>query len=547
MAELNVTPQLTITDDTVVDAAVLNQLAQPGVALEPESIVPGDIDMDALKAAVSDSLRIVNWLPWGNFGAETFRGVTVACPVNVRTPVAAGWWVLPVGASITAERVAEAPDAKSTTCLRMPGIAALTSTSAGTYLPPSLTEQLAEEITVSAWVRQQSAGGMDVQLVLEGSSTLGSETALNAAVPLVASVTAPSGTWTRVSWTFEGSDVTGWKNGCQMSFKSNAALTGPATYLQIAQVQIEIGAMGPYQRPLPRERHAPVAVPVLAETAGGVRLAVVANETGDTRALEMPPVSMIDPVLTWRWNADNVTGFPYWKDNGTSKYLFSYTGGEQTVTVPAGRTKMRVKLWGAPGGQETLAGVPIKGGSGGYTAGEITVTPGTVYKVIVGAPGRVSIAAGAGAGTGFGGADRPVPPAGTYGAGGGGLTGIFTDGAAITAADAVRAVFIAGGGAGASDQPGGVVRYAGGNDGSAAGGTMAGTTAVGAADGYGGGGGGWKGGGVGQGGSGFLAAGATGTALTTGGLSLPNAGDTDYAASAGAAERLALAVIEFLP
>lgn len=545
MGTLNVTPQLTVTDETVVDAAVLNQLAQPGVAIEAESIVPADIDMDALKLAVSDSLRNVNWLPWGNFGAETFRGATVACPVNVRTPVAAGWWVLPTGASITAERTAEAPDAKSTTCLRMPGIAALTSVQAGTYLPPQLTEQLAEEITVSAWIRQQSAGGMDVNLVLEGSQTLNSQTSLHPAVTLIANVTAPSGTWTRVQWTFEGADVTGWKNGCQMSIKSNAALTGPATYLQVAQVQVEIGTMGPYLRPLPREPHAPVAVPVLAEFTAGVRLAVVVNETGDLRLMDMPPTSMIDPQLSWRWNADYVSGFPYWKDNGTSKYVFAYTGNDQTVTVPAGRTKMRVKAWGAGGGEETAGGVLFYGGTGGYTSAEITVVPATVYRVVVGAPGRVGSGAGAGSYYGFGGLERAVPPAATWGAGGGGLSGVFTTGAAITDADAARAVLVAGGGGGATGLPAPI--RPGGNDGSATGLTMRGASVVAEPDGYGAGGGGYKGGARAQGGSGYIIAGATATTLTTGGSSVPNSSDADYTGSAGASGMPGLVVIEFLP
>jgi hypothetical protein len=54
---------------------------------------------------------------------------------------------------------------------------------------------------------------------------------------------------------------------------------------------------------------------------------------------------------------------------------FSYTGKEQTVTVPAGVTSMHVGATGAPGGASGLS----SGGRGAVVSGEVPVTPGALY------------------------------------------------------------------------------------------------------------------------------------------------------------------------
>src|ERR1700691_841394 len=57
---------------------------------------------------------------------------------------------------------------------------------------------------------------------------------------------------------------------------------------------------------------------------------------------------------------------------------FTYSGGDQTFTVPSGITSLDVRMWGAGGG-----GIDpgyflnqYSGGGGGYTTGKAAVTPG---------------------------------------------------------------------------------------------------------------------------------------------------------------------------
>ncbi len=92
---------------------------------------------------------------------------------------------------------------------------------------------------------------------------------------------------------------------------------------------------------------------------------------------------------------------------------FEYTGGEQTLVVPAGVTSVHVTAVGGRGG-----GAFTGGGAGGAAAeveGELSVTPGETLYVEVGGNGRSELEGGGGGFNG-GGSGAPIP----FGAGGGG-------------------------------------------------------------------------------------------------------------------------------
>ena len=72
-----------------------------------------------------------------------------------------------------------------------------------------------------------------------------------------------------------------------------------------------------------------------------------------------------------------------------TRYVFTYTGGDQSFTVPANVTWIYVKLWGAGGGAGRQGGwvYGADGGGGGHTRGLIPVTPGATIYVVVGSGG----------------------------------------------------------------------------------------------------------------------------------------------------------------
>lgn len=178
--------------------------------------------------------------------------------------------------------------------------------------------------------------------------------------------------------------------------------------------------------------------------------------------------------------------------------------GQTPFVVPTSCPRIRVKAWGAGGGN----GAGNTGAAaGGFAIVELAVTMGETYAIVVGAPGQAATAnfgAGGAPGGGNGGSANSQD-----GGGGGGFSGVF----AMNMIAPEHAIVIAGGGGGSGGGGGNNVRAgagggASGQNGAGAGGTqttgfgpLAGGAggAQGNGDGGGGGGGGWFGG---QGGNG---------------------------------------------
>jgi CshA-type fibril repeat protein len=107
---------------------------------------------------------------------------------------------------------------------------------------------------------------------------------------------------------------------------------------------------------------------------------------------------------------------------------FSMNGADQTFTVPAGVTQLRVKVWGAGGGG-SFGGFPGNsgggGGAGGFSTGSVTVAPDDRLTLSVGGGGSMN---GGSGGYGNGGAGgTSTNSGGTLGASGGGASGIWSD------------------------------------------------------------------------------------------------------------------------
>ena len=106
------------------------------------------------------------------------------------------------------------------------------------------------------------------------------------------------------------------------------------------------------------------------------------------------------------------------------------TAEAQTFTIPAGVIEMEVKVWGAAGGSGACAGNDGvgRGGSGAYVSATVAASPGEMLKIVVG-QGGLSFSA---ASTAFGGggnsklSDQTCGSPHYCGAGGGGLSGIFS-------------------------------------------------------------------------------------------------------------------------
>lgn len=227
---------------------------------------------------------------------------------------------------------------------------------------------------------------------------------------------------------------------------------------------------------------------------------------------------------------------------------FGFTGSNQTWTVPAGVTSIRVKVWGAGGG----GSVQSWGGAGAFAQGDLAVSQGQTINIMVGQGGDYWAGS-------------------TYGGGGGSSSGPSASGGGRTEVSlgGNRLIGGGGGGAGGNYYPsyglsnGGVGGYgngsvgtdsadgAGGGQGGSQGGAGAGGAGANGGEygGYGSGtdGGGFTGGLGGSGGGGYFGGGGGGDDINYGGggggggssavvgswgnvsfVNSSNSGDSDY-------------------
>ncbi len=221
----------------------------------------------------------------------------------------------------------------------------------------------------------------------------------------------------------------------------------------------------------------------------------------------------------------------------TMREEFSFTGSDQFFTVPDNVSKLTVKAWGAAGGIENGVNpnsAGTKSGTGGYTEGMISVTPGQQYLIVVGEGGRgqadPAYMAYGGAGSDF------------MDGGGGGLSGIF-DAASFANATSTNALLVAGGGGGAATANAADIRSGTNGNGANAGGSnldLIGQSDSNGNTGLASGGGGYQGGqvtnGIANGGTGFVQ-GDMGMVMASDESILlpPNTMDSDYIAGVGEA------------
>ena len=78
---------------------------------------------------------------------------------------------------------------------------------------------------------------------------------------------------------------------------------------------------------------------------------------------------------------------PHTSVSSSGSQTFSYTGAEQTFTVPSGVSTITIKVWGSRGGNVTSYRV-VEGGKGAYATGDLNVNQGDVLYVYVGGKGE---------------------------------------------------------------------------------------------------------------------------------------------------------------
>jgi hypothetical protein len=134
----------------------------------------------------------------------------------------------------------------------------------------------------------------------------------------------------------------------------------------------------------------------------------------------------------------------------------SFTGADQSWTVPTGVSQATFDAYGAQGGSYSL----VAGGLGGEATGLYAVTPGTTFTIVVGGTDTGTGSCGTGPTGGFGGGGNGGTGAPCPGAGGGGGSFVL---------NGTTPVVVAGGGGGGSGCSGPAGYSFGGNGGGSSG------------------------------------------------------------------------------
>ena len=82
---------------------------------------------------------------------------------------------------------------------------------------------------------------------------------------------------------------------------------------------------------------------------------------------------------------------PHTSVSSSGSQTFSYTGSQQTFTVPSGVSTITIKVWGGQGGSGGYYSSTTycsTGGKGGYATGDLSVTAGSTVYVYVGGQGQ---------------------------------------------------------------------------------------------------------------------------------------------------------------
>lgn len=136
---------------------------------------------------------------------------------------------------------------------------------------------------------------------------------------------------------------------------------------------------------------------------------------------------------------------------------FTFTGEYQYLTVPAGVSQAKIKVWGAGGAGRLGAYNNASGGSGGYAEAYLILEPGQRLVIVVGSGGEKGTDVGGQGGWPGGGFGTRGDASG---GGGGGLTGVF-----LGSVSQENALIIAGAGGGGGGYEGGAGGGTGGNPG----------------------------------------------------------------------------------
>ena len=237
MAYLVVTPGYTFTANEPLTYAKLNLLGQPVVSLTT--------DLFNILTAFKNGFINGNLQVWQ-------RGTTAkSCPAATKTWRADRWFARPVGAAITYAQSATVPSgAIATYSALLTGAASVTTVDFGQRIESSdAITNWQRERTFSAYIYNDTGTSFTPTLRLNTPS-VADNYATNTNLLDATLQTCPSGAWTQVSTTFNGSSYANSTKGIELVLRiPDGSLTSTGKSVKITQLQCEPGSVVTAQEP----------------------------------------------------------------------------------------------------------------------------------------------------------------------------------------------------------------------------------------------------------------------------------------------------------
>jgi hypothetical protein len=183
-----------------------------------------------------------NYLENGNFAENRWKTSVITCRENEYDYLAESWWARPAGAAgMLYARDVDAPDLLSLTSAKLTGAAGTSDVDFGQNLSRQICAETRRTMVWSMYVKNNT--GADFYPIFR-INTCNAEDSFGAVTNQLSDTLqlCANGAWTRVSYTFTGTDYGNWINGAQLVIRiPNGSMDGPGKSVKLAQGRLEQG------------------------------------------------------------------------------------------------------------------------------------------------------------------------------------------------------------------------------------------------------------------------------------------------------------------
>lgn len=234
---LQVLPGYTFAPDERVTYAKLNALGSPTV----------NLTTDVFNLLTSFKNGFIN----GNFQIWQRGTTSKSCTAATKTWRADRWFCRPTGAAVTYEQSTDLPAAAvAAYSAKLTGAASVTTVDFGQRIESSdAYSGWLRTRTFSAWIYNDTGASFTPKLRIQTPSAA-DDYATNTNRLDAALAACPSGGWTQVDYTFDGSTLTNAANGIEIVLQlPDGALNGSGKSVRLTQFQCEPGSAVTAQEP----------------------------------------------------------------------------------------------------------------------------------------------------------------------------------------------------------------------------------------------------------------------------------------------------------